>query len=59
MKLVVFFFLWPCCEACGILVPPLGIKPTPSAVEAQSLNHWTTREVPEVDTILTVILQIR
>ena len=28
---------------CGILVPQ-GIKPPSS--EAQSLNHWTTREVP-------------
>ena len=27
-------------------LPPPGIKPTPPAVEAQSLNHWTTREVP-------------
>ena len=27
--------------ACGILVPQLGIKPVPLAVEAQILNHWT------------------
>ena len=27
------------------LVPCLGIKPRPSALGAQSLNHWTTREV--------------
>ena len=59
MKLVVVFFLWPCCEACGILIPQLVVKPMPSAVEAQSLNHWTTREVPEVGAVLTVILQIR
>ena len=25
--------------ACGILVPWLGIKPKPPALEAQSLNH--------------------
>ena len=31
--------------ACGILVPGLGIEPVPSAVEAQSLNPWTAREV--------------
>ena len=24
----------------------LGIEPAPPAVEARSLNHWTTREVP-------------
>ena len=23
-----------------------GIRPSPSAVEVQSLNHWTAREVP-------------
>ena len=27
-----------------VLVP--GIEPTPPALEAQSLNHWTAREVP-------------
>ena len=34
--------------AGGILVPRPRIKPTPPAVEVQSLNHWTTREVPNV-----------
>ena len=29
-----------------ILVSWLGIEPEPPAVEAQSLSHWTTREVP-------------
>ena len=33
-------------SACGIRVPWSGIKPTPFALKAQSLNHWTTREVP-------------
>ena len=33
-------------EACGILAPGPGIEPSPPAVEAQSLNHWTAREVP-------------
>ena len=33
--------------ASGILVPRPGIKPVPSAMEAQSPSHWTTREVPE------------
>ena len=33
--------------ACGILVPLPGIKPIPPAVEAQSPNHWTAREVPQ------------
>ena len=30
--------------ACRILVPQLGIKHMPPALEAQSLNHWMTRE---------------
>ena len=30
----------------GILVPRPGVEPLPPAVEAQSLNHWTAREVP-------------
>ena len=32
--------------ACGILVPQSGIEPVPAALVVQSLNHWTTREVP-------------
>ena len=31
--------------ACGILVPQPEVEPVPPAVEAQSLNHWTAREV--------------
>ena len=40
----VFFCL--CCMACEILVPQPEIEPMPPALEAQSLNHWTTRGVP-------------
>ena len=36
---------WPYRVAFEILVPQPWIKPTPPAVEAQSLNPWTTREV--------------
>ena len=38
-------FFWPYPMACGILVPPPRIERTCLAVEAQSLNHWTAREV--------------
>jgi len=31
--------------ACGILVPHPGTEPASPALEAQSLMHWTTREV--------------
>ena len=30
------------------LSPPAGVKLIPPAMEAWSLNHWITREVPEV-----------
>ena len=35
--------------AYGILVLRSGIEPRPSTLEAQSLNHWTAREVPSSD----------
>ena len=47
-----FFFFFnfrgggPHCAAWGILFPWVGIEPMPLAVEAQSPNHWTTREFP-------------
>ena len=36
-----------CLVACGILVPQPGIKLMSLALEAKSLNHRTTREVPQ------------
>ena len=49
-----FKFQWSfvlCCFTClafRILVPIPGIiKPRPPAVETQSLNLWTTREIPQ------------
>ena len=41
-------FFWPCPEARGIFVPQPGMEPVSPAVEARSLNHWTTREVPSL-----------
>ena len=40
------FVFWLHRVTCGISVPRLGMEPMPPAVEAWSLNHWTTREVP-------------
>ena len=37
---------WPHCKACGILISQPGIEPMAPSVEAQSLNHLATREVP-------------
>ena len=39
-------FFWPCHSVCGILVPQSGIKLVFPMLEAWSLNHQTTREVP-------------
>ena len=35
-----------CRSACGILVPWLGIEPTPLTVKVWSPNHWAAREFP-------------
>ena len=43
MRGSLFFLAAP--QGSGILVPRRGIETTPPAVEARSLNHWTTREV--------------
>ena len=43
-----FFFFWPYCTAYGNLVPWLGTESIPLALEAQSLNHWTAKEVPKM-----------
>ena len=49
-----FFFLaaWH----LGAQVSQPGTKPVPPALEAQGLNHWTTREVLMSITVLTVHL---
>ena len=36
------------------LTPQPGIKPKPPAVEVQSLNHWTTREVLKLKNLYEV-----
>ena len=46
--LVIFFvcLFFGCTQHVELPYPE--IKPVPSALEVQSLNHWTTREVPLV-----------
>ena len=44
----IIFFFWPCLTVCGTLVPGPGMEPVPTAVEARSPNHWTTREFPQI-----------
>ena len=42
-----WFFSFFGFAACRILVPWPGIEPLSPALEVQSLNHWTAREIPE------------
>ena len=46
LELQKYIYIYFDFSACGILVSQPGIEPTPPALEEQSLNHWTTREVP-------------
>ena len=41
-----FFFFWPRHTPYGILVSQPGVEPRPLALDAQSLDHWASREVP-------------
>ena len=50
----VCFWFWLYHTACRILVPQPGIEPLPLAVEAQSLNHWTAREVLEATSLTDI-----
>ena len=43
---VVFFFFLVVLQGSWILVPRPGTEPVPPALEAQSPDHWTAREVP-------------
>ena len=42
-----YFFFLATPHGTWILVPKPGIKPARPEVEVWSLNHWTSREVPE------------
>ena len=42
---VVYLTFWPHHISHGTLVTQPGIEPLPPALEAWSLNHWTTRKV--------------
>ena len=46
-QLLFLFIFLPHLEACRILVPLPGVETMPPTVKAQSLNHRTTREVPQ------------
>ena len=40
------FFFGHRLKACGLSVSQQGVKPAPPALRVQSLNHWTTKDVP-------------
>ena len=44
--LFLFFFFWLHHAACRISVSRPGVERAPSAVKAQSPNHWTAKEFP-------------
>ena len=43
---------------CRILVPQQGVKPAPPALEAWSLNPWTTRDILEASLIFKKSLHL-
>ena len=49
------FVFWLCGVACMMLVPWPEIKPTSSALEAWSLNHWTDKKVLKLLFYLLII----
>ena len=46
-QVVFFFFLAESHSMQDLSFQTLGMEPVPPALEARSLNHWTTREVPK------------
>ena len=44
---MIFFFFWPCCTACRILVPQPGVESMPPSLGLW--NHWATREAPRMN----------
>ena len=44
LRTLLLLLFWPHHLACEILILWLRIESGPSAVEVQSLNHWTSKE---------------
>ena len=45
VQILTLLCFWPYHPACGLLITPPGIESVLPAVEVQSLNDWTAREV--------------
>ena len=50
---------WSCHAAYGILLPQPGVKLVPPALESQSLNHQTIREIPTIREVIVHLYYIR
>ena len=48
LYLLLLYLLILLCVVCSFLVSHPGIESEPPALEAWSLNHWISREVPEM-----------
>ena len=46
--LIYYYYYYFGCRVCGILVSQSGTEPTPTVFKVWSLNHWITREVPQI-----------
>ena len=58
LKKMNLFILELCCVAWRIQFPSPHTEPLPPAVEAWSLNPWTTREVPNKINVKMICLKI-
>ena len=45
ISMYLFFIFWPQCVACGILVPQQSFEFMLLPLLAQSINHWSAKEV--------------
>ena len=52
----IYIFFFGCAATGEILVSGSGVEPGPSAVRAQSPNHWTTRGFPHPLLLLNNIM---
>ena len=50
LPIIIIFKIFIYLASCGMwdFVSRPGMEPMPPALEAWNLNHWTTREIPEL-----------
>ena len=52
--IIIIIFFFGHVAAWGILVPRPGVEPGPPGSESAGPNHWTTREFPEGNILMTI-----